>query len=58
MITKTINQRGELMGKYTPLIILAIFAVAFYIMGKGMSNVINMTKPAQEQSSSEPKTNP
>ena len=46
------------MGKYTPLIILAIFAVAFYIMGKGMSNVINMTKPAQEQSNSEPKTNP
>ncbi len=46
------------MGKYTPLIILAIFAVAFYIMGKGMSNVVNMTKPTQEQSSSEPKTNP
>ena len=47
------------MAKYTPLIILAIFAVAFYIMGKGMSNVVNMTKPQQqEQSSSESKTNP
>jgi len=48
------------MAKYTPLIILAIFAVAFYIMGKGMSDIVNMTKPPQqqEQPSSEPKTNP
>lgn len=37
------------MGKYTPIIILVIFAVAFYIMGIGMDNAIKMSKPKSEQ---------
>ncbi|MDD5359896.1 MAG: hypothetical protein PHI02_06480 [Sulfurovaceae bacterium] len=37
------------MQKYTPIIILIIFAVAFYFMGKGMDNAINMSKPKSEQ---------
>ncbi len=37
------------MGKYTPLIILAIFAVAFYIMGIGMDNAMEMSKPKSER---------
>jgi len=35
--------------KYTPLIILVIFAVAFYLMGVGMDNAIEMSKPKSEQ---------
>lgn len=37
------------MQKFTPLIILVIFAVAFYLMGIGMDNAVNMTKPKSEQ---------
>ncbi|MDD5405862.1 MAG: hypothetical protein PHE73_02835 [Sulfurovaceae bacterium] len=47
------------MDKYTPLIILAIFAIAFYLMIKGMVDITEKTtKPAhQEQPSSVLKTN-
>jgi ABC-type dipeptide/oligopeptide/nickel transport system permease subunit len=47
MITKT--KKRESMQKLTPIIILIIFAIAFYIMGKGMDNAVNMTKPKSEQ---------
>jgi hypothetical protein len=48
------------MGKYTPLIVLAIFALAFYIMIKAMVDITEKTTghARQQQPSSALKTNP